>query len=55
MSQCMAEYRSKSGRDVTVRWCTRDRGHDGDHRGDRVQWNQKGERVKKISLPADAQ
>lgn len=54
MSQCMAEFRSKSGQDITIRWCTRNKGHEGDHRAQRVQWNQKGERVKKITLPADA-
>lgn len=50
--QCMVTYTSRSGRDTITRWCTRNHDHEGDHRGDRVQWNQRGQKVK-ITLPPD--
>lgn len=52
--QCMDTYQgAKTSRGTTYVFCTRDRGHDGDHRGTGKQWTKKGKRVK-ITLPPDA-
>lgn len=39
--QCPAVF----GRGLTTVFCIRCDGHEGDHRGLRVQWNQQGEKV----------
>jgi hypothetical protein len=52
--QCGGSYSGpRSSRGISTRFCTRNHGHEGDHRGDRVQWNQRGRKVK-VTLPLDA-
>ncbi len=41
--QCMAGWSTHRGSGAV--FCSREEGHEGDHRGIRVQWNQKGEKV----------
>jgi hypothetical protein len=37
--QCSASYSRKTkGGNLTLAWCQRNRGHEGDHRGYRTQW-----------------
>lgn len=53
--QCGAAFSGpRTSRGVVTRWCTRNYGHSGDHRGSHAQWNQEGKKVK-ITLPPDAE
>ena len=52
--QCSSTYEGpRSSRGVVTRFCTRNYGHKGNHRGSGAQWNQRGQKVK-ITLPLDA-
>lgn len=44
--QCQDVFTSTRGRTVTHTYCLKRADHDGDHRGERCQWNKAGERVK---------
>jgi hypothetical protein len=54
--QCPAGYtgRNKSRGAFTTVFCLKQRGHKGDHRGDRTQWTQDGRKVP-ITEPSPTQ
>lgn len=51
--QCPSVHRSakKSRGCYTHTFCLKERGHDGDHRGDRKQWKSDGSLVKPPTEP----
>jgi hypothetical protein len=47
MKQCSSTYHTAKG----IRFCIKDAGHEGDHRGYRIQWNDQG--TVKITEPGN--
>lgn len=43
MGQCQAVYISDRGRTRTVIFCTKEDGHEGEHKGTRKRWPNEGE------------